>query len=466
MRTALTLSVFLLLLAGSIFTAPVSSPSSAQARLSCEWSHSIAVTATAGGAAHNDEVRIDLIAADFPAGYSMSANGDDLRVFASDNTTAIPFFISRWDALAQEAVIFIRPPAIGAGSSATYNFFLGNGFIANASDANSVFPNTGLRVLSRVSAADPTSAAEGFAELQAATSTVADVVRTNVTRINNRTFGGTNGNYGFCVSTILNVGPAQAGTWDFRGGFDFGRGGHFRINEVDLEGDWNDDLWWATNFANADVLQGSRNLSAGWHRIEALGFEGCCDGPIEIQARPPGGTYTDLRTSNFTLRSAICTNITVTTSTAGEACPIGLNVTKTSTDFSDTLGGDFAIPGATVTYEIGVSNTGQRVDDTAINIRDTLPPETRLVVVGANAFELVDGTPASGLTLNWGGAGDALDGVEFSIDGSDFSYTPTPLPDGTDPAITHVRFNPTGSLNPADNADQPAFTVRLQLVIE
>ncbi|MEP2737042.1 MAG: CCXG family PEP-CTERM protein [Erythrobacter sp.] len=460
------MSAFVLLLAGSIFAAPVPSPSSAQARLSCEWSHSIAVTATAGGAAHNEEIRVDLTAADFPAGYTMSADGDDLRVFASDNTTAIPFFISRWDAFAQEAVIFIRPPAIGAGSSATYNFFLGNGLIANASDANSVFPSTGIRVLSRVSAADPTSAAQGLAELQAASSTIADVVRPDVFRINNRTFGGTTGDYGFCVSTMLNVSPAQAGTWDFRGGFDFGRGGHFRVDEVDLEGDWNDDLWWALNFANADVLQGSRTLAAGWHRLEALGFEGCCDGPIEVQARPPGGSYTDLRTSNFTLRSAICTNITVTTSTVGEACPIGLDVTKNSAQFLDEFSTDFALPGATVTYEIGVSNTGQRVDAATIDILDTLPPETRLVVVGVNAFELIDGTPASGLSLNWGGVGDGSDGVEFSIDGTNFGYTPVPLPDGTDPNITHVRFLPTGSLNPATDPDEPNFTVRLQLVIE
>ena len=453
----------LVLLTGSSL---VSQPSSAQPRISCEWSHSIAVTATAGGTAHSEEIRVDLTAADLPSGYTMSSAGDDLRVFASDNTTPIPFFISRWDAIAQEATIFIRPPTIGAGSSATYNFFLGNSFVGSASDANSVFPVSGLRVLSRVSTADPTNADEGYAALAAASSTVADVVRSDVFRINNRSLGGTNGNYGMCISTLLNVTPAQAGTWEFRAGLDHGLGGHFIINETDIESDWNDDIWWAINFANPDTYQGTRFLDAGWHRLETLGFEGCCDGPIEIQARPPGGTFTDLRTSNFPLRAAICTNLQITTATAPEACPIGLNVNKASVSFDDGLGGDFAIPGATVTYEITVANTGQRVDDTTISILDSLPADARLIVTGANAFELVQGTPASGLTLNWTNHTDAGDGVEFSTDGVDFSYEPVPGGDGTDSAITHVRFTPDGSLNPAVDTNQPNFVIRLQLVID
>lgn len=440
--------------------------STAQPRPSCEWSHSIAVTATAGSSAHSDEIRVDLTAADFPSGYVMSSDGADLRVFASDNTTPIPFFISRWDAITQEATIYILPPALGAGSSATYNFFVGNGFVSSASDATGVFTNTGIRVLSRVSSADPTSAAGGYAAIQSASSTVADVIRPDVFNINNRSLGGTNGNYGLCVSTMLNVPSGQTGNWDFRSGFDYGRGGHFLLNDVELEGDWNDDIWWATNFNNADVFQGSRVLSAGWHRLEALGFEGCCDGPIQIQARPPGGAWTDLRTSNFGLRAAICTNLQITTSTTQEACPIGLDVDKASVLIDDGRGTDFAIPGATVTYEITVSNTGQRVDDTTIDILDALPADARLIVTGANAFELVQGPNTSGVTLDWGGHTDGGDEVEFSTDGVNFNYVPNPMGDGTDSAITHVRFTPSGSLNPADNAAQPSFIIRLRLIID
>ena len=267
------------------------SPTTAQTRLSCEWSHSITLTATAGAGGYDDEIKVELGAGDFPAGYIMSANGDDLRVFASDNTTPIAFFISRWDAVAQQATIYIRPPAIAAGTSASYNLFLGNGLILSGSSATGVFPATGIRVLSRVSSANPTNAASAYAALAVETSTIADVVRADVFRINNRTFGGSANNFGMCISTMINVPPSQAGTWSFRAGVDFGRGGHFLLNETVLESDWNTDLWWRLNFNDPDVLEGSRTLSSGWHRLEVLGFEGCCDGPIQIQARAPGGAF-------------------------------------------------------------------------------------------------------------------------------------------------------------------------------
>ena len=442
------------------------SPTTAQTRLSCEWSHSISLTATAGAGGHDGEIKVELGAGDFPAGYTMSANGDDLRVFASDNTTPVAFFISRWDAAAQQVTIYIRPPAIAGGASATYNLFLGNGLISSGSSATGVFPDNGIRVLSRVSSANPTNAASGYAALAAGSSTVADVVRANVFRINNRTFGGSSGDFGLCISTMINVPPSQAGTWRFRAGVDFGRGGHFLLNETALESNWNADLWWSNNFNNPDVLQGNRSLSSGWHRLEVLGFEGCCDGPIQIQARAPGGAFQDLSTTNFTLREANCTNIALTLTTTSEACPIGLDVSKQSVSFDDGAGGDMAIPGAVVTYEIAVANTGQRVDNATIELLDELPADARLVVTGGDAFQLVEGTVPSGVALNWGGFSDPSDGVEFSTDGTNFGYVPSPDTDGTDGAITHVRIIPDGSLNPADNSAQPNFTVRLKLIID
>lgn len=451
-----------LLLLGSLLTVS----SSAQNRLSCEWSHSIAVTATATLGGHSDAVRVDLTAADFPASYIMSAQGNDLRVYSQDNTTALPFFIASWDQSAREATVYVLAPPLGAGNSATYNFFLGNNFVASGSDAAAVFPNTGLRVLSRVTSADPIDTASGYSAIVNASSTVTDVVRADVFRINNQSFGGSNGNFGLCISALIEVPAGQEGSWGFRAGMDFGRGGHLRLDDIDLDARWNTDLWWASNFNNADVLEGTRTLEAGWHRIELLGFEGCCDGPIEVQARPPGSNYQDLRTSNFTLRALPCTNVAITTATVAEQCPIGLDVTKASVAVVDPDGTDFRIPGARVTYEIGVTNIGQRVDATTINILDDLPGDVSLFVDDRNAFELFEGSTPSGLTLDWGGFADASDDVEFSTDGVDFSYVPVPDANGADPDITHVRFVPQGSLAPADNTSQPSFSVRLQVIIQ
>ncbi len=52
--------------------------------------------------------------------------------------------------------------------------------------------------------------------------TVYNAVRPSVTGLNNQALGGTNGNYGWCISAVLNVTPATAGVWQFRYGGDFG----------------------------------------------------------------------------------------------------------------------------------------------------------------------------------------------------------------------------------------------------
>jgi len=86
-----------------------------------------------------------------------------------------------------------------------------------------------------VSAANPVSPTDGLTAFEAATVDVDDLVRTSVTGLNNRSLGGTNGNYGWCVSAVLNVTPATTGLWEFRYGGDFGRGGHLFVRGQEIE---------------------------------------------------------------------------------------------------------------------------------------------------------------------------------------------------------------------------------------
>jgi len=442
-------------------------PSVVSAQISnCNWPHRIAVNAAVGTAGLNGDLRISLTSGDFPASYNLSPAGNDLRVFQDDGTTPVPFFISDWNPVARTSTVYILPPAVPAGGSATYFFDLGNLSVASASDASSVFTVPGIRVTSRVSTADPTDTASARAAFDSATTTVANVVRSDVFNLSNQVLGGSFGDYGMCISTLLDVPAGQAGVWDFRYGPDFGRGGHLQVDETDLEADWNDDLFWGFSFASPDTLAGSRFLSAGFHRLEALGFEGCCDGAEQFQARPPGGVYTDVRTSNFSLWAANCANLTITLSSASLSCPISLNVEKNVSTINDTLGTNFALPDSVVTYDIQVSNEGQRIDNGAVIIDDILPVEGRLVVAGANAFELIDGPTASGVSFSWIDAASATDDVFFSTDGTDFSYLPTPDAQGADDAVTHVRIIPSGSLNPTVSGSVPAFTIRLQMIVE
>lgn len=146
-----------------------------------------------------------------------------------------------------------------------------------------------------------------------------------------------------------------------------------------------------------------------------------------------------------------------------------LLVSKVSQVLSDPVNGAVnpkRIPGAVVRYTIGVTNTGPGVvDASSIVISDPVPPGTALYVAagGGGPIEFIDGTPASGLAFN-----PALD-VSYSNQpggGAPYGYSPVPDGAGYDPAVTGVRVAPTGVMNGAGGAGQPAFTVRLRVRIE
>lgn len=431
---------------------------------SCSSGHRIPVTVTATGGTHDVETRIDLLNSDFPADYGFSSDGSDVRVFAADDTTPVDFVVAGWDEVARQAVIYVRAPAIASGTSELMYIYFGDLGLASGASAASVFPDLGHRLRSRVSTADPTDAASALAAFAAATVDVADSVRPTVSGLNNQAIGGSNGNYGWCVSAIINVTAATTGVWGFRYGADFGRGGQLYVSGQALEEDWNDDLWWAGNFANTgETLEGTVDLGVGWHRYEALGFEGCCDGATGFQARAPGGAWLDLSTSNYLMRGAQCVNSAAIVTKAGfESCSNELLIEKTI-NADATSDSTFFIPGSVVRYDIDVSNPGQSVDAATLVLTDVFPAEVSLVVSGPGAFAFTDGGFSSGLGFSYGGPGDLSDSVTFSTDGSNFGYVPSsPVDDN----VTHIRITPSGAFNPNDSGDIPSFSISILGVIQ
>lgn len=431
---------------------------------SCSLRHRIPVTITATSATHDTETRIDLTNSDFPVDYIFSTSGEDVRIFRSDDTTPVDFVVTGWDASARTATIYTRMPTIASGSSELIYIYFGDDTLASADNVPAVFPDVGLRLRSRVSTADPTSAASGLAAFAAATVDVDDSVRSTITGLNNQALGGSNGDFGWCVSAVINVTPATAGNWRFRYGADFGRGGHLYVSEQALEEDWNDDLWWDGNYGNqSETLQGRITLEPGWHRYEALGFEGCCDGPVGFQARGPTGPWRDLNTSNFDIRGAQCVNVTASVGVAAaESCGTEILLSK-SVAVDATSGFDFAIPGSVMRYDLVVENPGQPVDPTTLVLTDEFPDNVSLVVTGAGAFAFTDGASSSGVSFTYGGPTSTTDSVEFSIDGTDFSYIPSAP---VDPDVTHIRLRPTGPLNPSAGGTTPSFTISILGVIQ
>lgn len=143
-----------------------------------------------------------------------------------------------------------------------------------------------------------------------------------------------------------------------------------------------------------------------------------------------------------------------------------LQISKTRLSTTGTFD-DFSVPDASVEYRIAVSNSGNAPPDTgSVVVTEQLPPGLAIVVndigaPGSGPIEYTDGSPATSLTCNFTSLASTTDCYSFSTDGVDFSYVPVADANGADPAVTHIRITPTGSMQPDLGSGTPAFQLRL-----
>ena len=146
---------------------------------------------------------------------------------------------------------------------------------------------------------------------------------------------------------------------------------------------------------------------------------------------------------------------------------------KTVTVISDPLSGTTqpkSIPGAIERYAVRLTNTGPAtVDGNSLSISDAIPANTALYVLdqgtaGSGPVAFVNGTPASGVTWTYTALNSTSDDLEFSNDGgTTWTYTPTPNANGCDPAVTHIRLRPDGTMAASSGAGNPWFELRFQV---
>ena len=163
--------------------------------------------------------------------------------------------------------------------------------------------------------------------------------------------------------------------------------------------------------------------------------------------------------------------------------PVGtpsLLVLKTSTVIEDPINGSTnpkAIPGSTVRYLIGTTNSGSGGADTdTVVITDAIPANTALRVADFDGSTsgpvlFVDGTPSSGLAYTFSSLpsplADPLDDVSFSNDGGlSFTYAPAAIANGTDPAVTHIRVNPKGLFVGDAGGGAPNFQIFFKTIVK
>lgn len=464
-----------------IFSAP------AGAWWSCSWDSrfSADIAKPPGPPLSNYQVRMDLNAANVPAQFNWSLMGDDLRVVDQDDQTPLTFFIEQWDDIGETAVVWVLVPSIPGGGRTVYLYFDAPTGTSSAS-TSMTFTTPGFRFNTRNSTANPNSRATAEAAFYAAPASTPGygcAILNSYTGVTNvGVFGPPNrpNDIGLYAEAFFEVTPAEAGVWQFRYGADFGLGGGLYVDDVALDEKWNDDLWWANNWNNtAEILQGSINLSAGYHSIRIIGFEGCCDGGLTVQFMRPGGSFQAMSLANIAMASRACPTTSEPVVTYGSletsTCPV-VNVTLESQTLSDPVNGTAfpkAIPGAEVLHTVSVTNSGgDSVDTDTFVINHALAADSGLRVSDfdgstSGPVQFSDGSPVSGLSYSFVSLGNTSDDVEFSNDnGTSYNYAPTPGPNGTDPAVTNIRINPQGTFNGNSGGGDPSAQFSFKSILQ
>ncbi len=147
----------------------------------------------------------------------------------------------------------------------------------------------------------------------------------------------------------------------------------------------------------------------------------------------------------------------------------GLTVDKTGVAFSDPVKGTtnpLQIPGGVTEFTITTANPGgYTVTANSIAVVDATPPGLDLLVTdiggaGSGPASLAPGTSTLGYAFT--SLASTTDGIEFSNNGgASYVYTPIVGANGTDPAVTHVRVRPSGTM-----AANSSFAVRLRYRVE
>ncbi len=451
--------------------------STSYAWFDCYWPYrsDVTVTEQSGTVLTDYQIELSLNASSFHASYQWSANGADIRLIDTNDSTPLDFYIESWDSAGKLATIWVKMSML-ANQTKTIYLYYGNTDASSASNGSVTFTESGIKFHTRNSTANPANKSAAFSSFNAAPDGVAGYgcsIITDFTNISNHSEYSPpiqRMNFGAYSETFFEVGAGETGSWEFRYGADFGRGGGLYVDGVALDEKWNDDLWWSYNWNNtSEILQGTVSLSAGYHTLEVIGFEGCCDGGITVQFKKPGDSFKSYSDANINVNSRKCP---VTEPTIAFSNPVielpSITITKTSTVESDPVQGinnPKRIPGAIVRYLISVSNTGSAADTDTIKIDDIMPANVKLLVT-AGHIGFVEPSN-SGLTFNYDPINPASDNIIFSDDnGLSYTYNPTADADDADSSVNRIKLEPSGRFGCSNNGTAHDFSIFYDVIIQ
>lgn len=129
------------------------------------------------------------------------------------------------------------------------------------------------------------NAASLLAEFNGSGSEVCSVSLAAIDNVgSSQTCGGPNRN----IATLFEVDMSFDQATSFQFGGDWGRGGVIftQFGEIVTT----EDIWWARNWGNGDVIEFAGNSFEG--TLSFLGFEGCCGGGMSLRYSNDGETWT------------------------------------------------------------------------------------------------------------------------------------------------------------------------------
>lgn len=193
----------------------------------------------------------------------------------------------------------------------------------------------------------------------------------------------------------------------------------------------------------------------------------------------PTATGTLTNTATVALPFSFMTDATPANNTATDTDTIvvpalvNLKTVQVTSDPVNGASNPKFIPGAEALYTIRITNQGAgTVTSNSISIVDPIPANTQLFVndlgaAGSGPNVFVDGSPSSGLTYTFTSLASTTDDVEFSSDGgATYVYTPVPNAQGYDPAVTHIRLKPKGTMAGNTGAGSPSFDFRFRVRVK
>ncbi|GBF31135.1 hypothetical protein MnTg04_01089 [bacterium MnTg04] len=230
-------------------------------------------------------------------------------------------------------------------------------------------------------------------------------------------------------------------------------------------------------FVSATASQGTYDSTTGAWFVGAVSAGS--NATLNIQASVDTGTAgtTITNVASVTFLSQNDPNSANDTASV-DIVPVGradIQITKIVSTLEDPVNGmtnPIAIPGATMLYTVGLTNSGNGDADTdSVIITEPIPANTALRVIdfdGTNPGPVAyaNGTPASGLTYTFVALGDPGDDIEFSDDGgSTYTYMPVADGNGVDTAVTHMQIKMKGAFLFSVSGD-PNFEVLFKNIVQ